>query len=511
MRKILGLVLLLAAVLMSQYLVLRANKDVVVTREMVAGNPVDVYAAVGEPRGTVVAVHGFAGNKEAMRPWGYALARQGFDTYVMDQPGHGESQQPLPPWQDPDNTALGENVRAVVDELIATGRAQPGKIALIGHSMGASAVLQAATGDSRVRATVAISGVGTAPDPANRPANLLMLAAQLDPAMIREWVRQAAARAGGGDGQMGVLYGDFAAGTAWEADLVPARGHLTILYDVTVVARAAHWIHSSFGSGAAAADAQMPVSPWTFGGLAAGVTALVLTGGLVAVKRRSRWQMAGPRIGLGTATIALAVAGLAAALACVYLRIPGLRVATVDYLVPYFLVMTAVLAILRVLWPADFGFSLWEEQSALSGIGRGVAVFLVYLIAIGTIIHFNFSRYILTGSRILPALLLAVSLWIYLLHEEGLKRAVASTSGKWAWPVTGLLAKAILVATWLGAGLLPNPPVYLILILPVAAGVMVLAELVSVVFGRWNLPPAAAATFSALVVAWSAGSLLPIV
>jgi len=128
----------------------------------------------------------------------------------------------------------------------------------------------------------------------------------------------------------------------------------------------------------------------------------------------------------------------------------------------------------------------------------------------GTILHLNFTQYLVRPTRLLPTLLMAVALWLYLLQEEGLKRAARAASGRWAWPALGVASKAILLATWLGASLLPNPPLMFPMALPLAGMLMLVLEAASWLFGRLYLPPATAATFAALVVAWSVGSLFPI-
>lgn len=510
MRRILPLLLLAAVVAASQFLIWREHADVTVTRETLAGNPVDRYEAVGESRGTVIVAHGFAGSREVMQPWGYAMARRGFDTYVLDQPGHGDSDRPLPPWQSADDTGLGENLIAVIDELVAAGRAEPGKIALIGHSMGGAAVTQAAMEDSRIGATVTISSAYLGEIWASRPVNLLSLAAQWDPDWVLEILQNTAAQASDGQGEVGVQYGTFSAGTARQADVVPGQNHISILYDPTVIARAALWIQESLGTGEVVAEALPPFSPWLLLAVAAGIAGTLFTGVLVAGEKPAAYRLAGPQLGMGISAIALAVAAMAATLVTVFLRFSWLHVALMDFLVPYFLVMAAVLAVLRVLWPADFGFSLTQEQSLVGGIGRGLAIFAVYLLLMGTILHLNFTQYLVRPTRLLPTLLMAVALWLYLLQEEGLKRAARAASGRWAWPALGVASKAILLATWLGASLLPNPPLMFPMALPLAGMLMLVLEAASWLFGRLYLPPATAATFAALVVAWSVGSLFPI-
>lgn len=490
MRKVLALALSLSVVLSTQLLIWRQQGDVAVAQETIAGSVVDRYEPTGVAAGTVVVAHGFSANRITMRQWGYAMARQGFRTYVFDQPGHGESTLPLPAWHNlgPENP-LGQNLTTLVDEMVKQGKAHPGRIAFVGHSMGATTVLTAAARDDRIAATVAISAAGAGELPPDRPKNLLNLVAERDPASVQRTVTA----------------------MARPVQTVPGKNHITVIYSGSVIHQTASWIHQGFGT--QGPGTAVPAAPWWLIWVTlVAALGVVLSGASILAPAPTRAGGATYRAGPGMGLVILAVAALTAVLAGVYLRLPGIGVAVVDYVMPYFLVMAGVLLALRLLWPRDFaypvtlGTDIWPQA-----ILRGTGVFIGYAGAVGTIIHMNLSSYIPLGPRILPILLLALGLWPFFVQEEGLKRAVASGSSPWLAVAVGVGAKLIMLGTWLGSAALPNPPAFLVLVTPVALTLMLALELLGFMLRRWHYGPVAIATFSALVLGWSMAVTFPLV
>lgn len=494
MRKIFLLVLMLAVVVGTQYMIARDRSDVIVTHEQLAGNPVDRYAAVGSPRGTVLVAHGFAASKELMQHWGYALARQGFHTYVFDQPGHGEQTSPLPSWRQLADNPLGENLRAMVAELIRAGRVEPGKIALVGHSMGGATVVAAGLEEPAVVATVAVSAAYLDALPADMPVNLLSLVAERDPASIRAVAARLAPQSE----------------TRKTVD-VADKNHLSILYDQEVIEQAVAWIHRALGT-----QQPGPVGPvapwgWILAALAGGLGAILAVAQLMK-PREVRTSGRQQSMGFFTGLVVLSVAALSAVLATVYLRIPWVGVGVLDYLLPYFLVAAGVLLLLRSLWPRDFAFPLTQGADTLSsGVLRGLGVALAYLGAMVPVIHTNLTHYMPTAPRILALLVTALVLWAYFVQEEGLKRAVVNQWGSLSGLLLGLIGKLVIIGTWLGATALPNPPTFLTLTIPVTLVVLVVLELLAALLGRMNYSSASMATLSAVVLAWAIATTFPLV
>jgi pimeloyl-ACP methyl ester carboxylesterase len=503
--------LLLALVLGAQYMVSRQRPDVTVTELELAGNPVDRYQAVGEKLGVVLVAHGFAANKELMRPWGYYLAQQGFDTYIFDQPGHGHSDRRLPGdvWT---GTALGDNLRAMVDELVAGQQAAPGQIGLVGHSMGGLTVTQLALSDDRIRATVAISSAYRGEIPREKPQNLLSFAAERDPGFMVEAVTALARQSAGGAGELGKQYGSLRDGSARASYVEQGRNHITILYDAEAMERTGAWLRESVAARTGVLDGGRYGWTWIALGLTAALVFVAVCAAVLAPAYARRGARNQQRAKFLTALVMLAVAAFSAVLAVVYIRFPWPRIAVLDYLLPYYLVMAAVLLVLRLVWPREYGYQVASQDgSDPAAMLRGLGVFLGLAGAAGPIIHMNLSNFMLEPARILPLLVVAAGLWLYQVQEEALKRAVSADAGPGAGALAGLVGKLVVVLTWYGAAALPNPQTFLPLTIPVLVIIMGMLELFSYLMNRWHYPAAGAAVFSALVMAWCTVVTFPVV
>ncbi len=107
----------------------------------------------GESRGTVVVTHGWGANRELMLPMARPLQAAGWNVLLFDVRNHGES--------GPDTFSsmprFAEDTEAALEWL----RARPGMgdapVALLGHSVGAAAVLLAASRRDDVSAVVSLS------------------------------------------------------------------------------------------------------------------------------------------------------------------------------------------------------------------------------------------------------------------------------------------------------------------------------------------------------------------
>lgn len=511
MRKVTALAIMLAVVLGSQFMIWQGRSDVAMTREVIAGTPVDFFRAAGSAAGSVVVVHGFAANREMMRSWGLSLARQGLDVYVVDQAGHGDSRQPLPVWSGGNGpNPLAAQLKALLDRLVEQGRVEPGQIALIGHSMGGSTVTALGLDDSRIRATVTLSSAHRGQLPPDRPSNLLTLIAQREPRFITAAAQELAAGLEGGSGSVGRQSGSFEQGTARLVSQVPGRNHITIIFDAAVKKQAADWIHASFGTAPAPASAPAQHWWWVLAGLLGALGAVVATAAMLAPSHGSRYLSSMNRPGWLAGVVALMIAALSAVMAVVYLRLPWIGLAVVDYLLPFFLVMAAVLLLLRLLWPRDFGFPVLEG-AGLSGGGllRGMGVFAAYAGAVVPVIHLNLSNHTPTVDRLLPMLLFALALWLFFVQEEALKRAVADSYGLVASLTMGLLGKMVLVATLYGSAALPNPQPFLSLTIPVMILLLLIIEFFSGLMLTWRYSAVAAATFTSLMLAWTTAVTFP--
>ncbi|GAB7051578.1 alpha/beta hydrolase [Catenuloplanes indicus] len=195
------------------------------------GVPVEIVRGPGATgaRPAVVVVHGYAGSGRLMRPFADTLARRGYVVLLPDLAGHGANTRRL-------------DVPAVIDAEIASVVAHarglpdvdPDRVTLLGHSMGAGAVVRAGAADRRIAATVAISlpGSGTGPG----PRRLLLIVGALEPGGFRTAAERAA--------------GDRAAGDRRLVS-VPLVEHISVLFAPRTHREAAGWLDAAAGNAAA--------------------------------------------------------------------------------------------------------------------------------------------------------------------------------------------------------------------------------------------------------------------
>lgn len=171
-------------VLLGLLLIVRADDGLSRDRVVVDGLPVSVLRPAAEgPYPAVVVAHGFSGSSRLMDGIGIALARDGWLVAMPDLPGHGTNSSSL------DDADLAADVLAVADWL--SGRDDVGEVALLGHSMGAGAVTEAATQQPALP-VVAVS-LPSAQDLSDN-LDALFLVGSAEPARFAEAAAQAAER-----------------------------------------------------------------------------------------------------------------------------------------------------------------------------------------------------------------------------------------------------------------------------------------------------------------------------
>ncbi|MCW6004019.1 alpha/beta hydrolase [Micromonospora sp. CPCC 205371] len=211
--------LLLAAGILG---VVSAGHGVRSTHAHVAGVPVEVVRPVGGGVGrpAVVVAHGYAGSGRLMRPFADTLARRGYVVALPDLAGHAGNARPLG-----QQDMLDRELAGIVRHVRCLSDVDAERVALLGHSMGAAAVVRAGAADRSIAATVAISlGDGAAAELRPGPHRLLPIGGAREPA-----VPQAIAGAAG-------------AGVGRRADQVPLAEHVGVLYADMTHHETARWL-----------------------------------------------------------------------------------------------------------------------------------------------------------------------------------------------------------------------------------------------------------------------------
>jgi dienelactone hydrolase len=244
----------------------RATQDVTHYPVVLAtGAPARVYEP-GPPRSTfapaadadkvpaVAIAHGFSGTSGMMSALARALARAGYLAVTLDLTGHGQNPGRFDESFGEGRAKLIDDVQAAVEFLRSHARVDAERVGVIGHSMGAGAVLQYGARDPSVGAVVPISG-GFLPRGPYPPPNVFVIFAEGDPGPARERLRELAADLAGLERVVADrTYGDPSRGTALRLSEVARVNHLTILYSREAWRRVIAWLHATLGPEAAAVD-----------------------------------------------------------------------------------------------------------------------------------------------------------------------------------------------------------------------------------------------------------------
>ena len=193
------------------------------------------YPEQGDPaaRPLVLVAHGFAGSERLMRAFSLGLAHAGYTVIAWDFAGHGANTEP-----DGDLVADAEKALAQAGQR---GLGDPGRVAILGHSMGSGVALRFGQQRPETAAVIAISPVAQAVTP-DLPHNLLLMAGALEPAFLAN----AQARLAEAGGDPAGLVGDPALGTARKLRIISNVEHLSILFAPAAHQAARDWLDAAF-------------------------------------------------------------------------------------------------------------------------------------------------------------------------------------------------------------------------------------------------------------------------
>lgn len=111
------------------------------------------FLPVNRQSACVIVMHGWGGNAELMLPVCAPFLHAGLNVLLLDARGHGRSEEDrfssLP--------KFAEDVESCIDWLQGQSDRWNGRLVLLGHSVGAAAVLLAASQDRRVDAVISIA------------------------------------------------------------------------------------------------------------------------------------------------------------------------------------------------------------------------------------------------------------------------------------------------------------------------------------------------------------------
>jgi pimeloyl-ACP methyl ester carboxylesterase len=236
----------LLCVLLSCWQIGAAARGLEITDLRATDPPLEIMTPAGTAGGDrplVLIAHGLAGSTVIMRGFGLTLAHAGYTAVLWDFDGHGAN--PRHVQADDDESRLLATAEAALAEATARGYGDPGRVAILGHSMGTGAALAFGQEHPDTAATIAVSPVGVAVTPA-LPHNLLLMAGALEPRFVRN--AEARLTEAGGTG------GSPQAGTARALRVIPGVEHISILFSPVAHVAAREWLDATFGAQPGAMD-----------------------------------------------------------------------------------------------------------------------------------------------------------------------------------------------------------------------------------------------------------------
>ncbi|MGQ9814408.1 MAG: alpha/beta hydrolase [Candidatus Roseilinea sp.] len=492
---------------------------------MVAGVPIEVFApddagSAQPARAGVVVVHGFSGNRQLMYGFGFALARSGYVAALVDFAGHGASLDRLPgEFDEARYQKLAANLATAIEYLQSDWGIPRERIAILGHSMGASVVTRYAVEHPDVPATVAISlGEFGARLPAqpDQPRNLLILVGAAEFAGFLNGSANAL-RAAWPDGVAGQTYGDFAQGSARRLVIVPGVEHITILFSPDTYREAAQWIDLAFngqmdGAGAAV-DGRMGLVLLLYLAAIIGfypLARMVWSGVPTPAAEALRQPVPGRR-----AILTILVAAVLAPPAMLVIPYRWMPLNVGNYAGVFFLIAGAVLWIAIAL---DRSLLRRQRQPAsLPPAGAGGASLRALLAALtlaayalltfGLTAHLTWTSFALVGERLWMALVLFVFMLVYFWADETLiwRPSARARLGLYA------LSRTVLLVSLVVAILLFGGPFFLLILLPVMLALFVWHGVYAHWLHRLTGRPWVAAVLNAAVFAWMIAATFPVV
>ncbi|MFQ5668874.1 MAG: alpha/beta hydrolase, partial [Candidatus Binatia bacterium] len=198
----------------------------------------------------VIVCHGYLANLAFMEiPMAADLTHLGIGALFIDRRGQGRSGGSL--WPVPQARQrfddLEPDIAAAVGYLRSQPVIDPTRIALLGHSDGATAAIARASADWDIRATVAISASVAQWRFVNHvaPQNLLLIYGAADRFVLNDTDRTLIALSTRGYLVTPGRFGEFADGSARRLLRVPGRGHVGVFYDDLARQEVLKWLRAS--------------------------------------------------------------------------------------------------------------------------------------------------------------------------------------------------------------------------------------------------------------------------
>lgn len=479
------------------------------------------------PHPVVVVVHGFAGSAQLMDDLGVSLARAGYAVVLPDLTGHGRNPNPLPLSDGAVATdVIDADLSAVARWAVGQPFADPARpIALVGHSMGAGAVVRYAVaaasgppGSVPLGATVALSLPSADDLPSGSalvPRNLLLLYGGNEQQRFVDAALEGL-QAAYPDGVVGPGYGSPVDGTARAAEVVPRADHITVLFSADTRQQTLDWLDSTVGAPSSGHDAGGSRILWLLLLMAGAAVGFVPTARLVLPARTAGEggpaEAPRPRalVAVVVAVAASAIGSLAAAaLSGVAARVP---LAVGGYVIVWFGCAAAAVAVLTTLvrrrpsWLRPSVERVDDVAPPPRWVLHEVVVVLALttyaVIALGLVGRATWTAFDLAGDRKSWLLVVELAFIAWFWADDRLVGA------RW-W--LALITRVIAVVVLLASVLILGAPGFLTLLVPLMAVVLGLLLVYGQTVTRRARLPWSAAVVQGVPLAYLVVTTFPLV
>jgi alpha-beta hydrolase superfamily lysophospholipase len=460
------------------------------------------------PAGSVILLHGLSANRRLMMYLAEDFAGHGLRAYAIDLPGHGDS-------KDAFSFSRAEKcATTAVESLVRSGTIDPKNTIVLGHSMGAAIAIRMADRDP-LAATIAIS-----PAPMNMPqrmpANLLVVSASADLAILKRTAQNLLSAAEG----TRTASEDFAQQRAFDLQTVPYSTHTSLLSDHRVAHHAELWAmralfpniptntlalnldlatYETFGNG------RRRLAGGVFGLI--GIVLLFPAAATLVAKFAAPTQVESP--GTQPSAALLLTEGAACSMAAVLLLTVGvplrfLHLYAGAYLTSLLLIVGILLLIL------NFGFAMEYatfdgKRLAAAGI-LGLATFL----AIGAWLNWQIDDAWLNAPRWLRFAAILPGAWIFAFAEEVVLGPVHHGKRVTRLAIFLALRLDIFLACVLAYYLLANGQVLIVILFVYLALFSILQRLATDALRVRTGSATSAALFGAILAAWFIATVFPL-
>jgi pimeloyl-ACP methyl ester carboxylesterase len=467
------------------------------TAEDMNHTPVLALRPRGWTRGPgAIVVHGYPGSKEMMQAIARPLAQAGIAVYCPDLPGSGNSAEKYR------SEEMLPALRDFYRFLLAKEYVQPGRVALVGHSLGGSLATRLALETEDIRATVSISNPPVRLLP-TRPRNFLSIVGDKDVPGLRDTTVEMMIKAtGGAVAHSEQEAGSMTEGTARRLLIVDGATHLGVIYNQTTIRGIQEWLGRNFGI-----ERLPEPSPWRLklGVLYAGIFLMFIPlSALLGAVRQAREMLSfDHRADWRNNLICLLAALLAILILRFWSPLGFVPIEAGAYLASFFLLVGILRIVLtRVTQTPDPSLNAFDPAPSIL---FGVVAFLFLYLTFGAATHRNWLYMLEGAGRLRWFAVVVLGISPFFIEDEKIARSMQEDSSPMVSYFYSMAGKVCLLAVLLLAMVFPffRAPRFLLTVsLPFLLLFFAIFQLCSVILYHFTRRVLTTAVFNTLVFAW---------